>query len=40
MIWIVTDSFNIISIYKGIQHTYPFVPLPGSFPNEIFIPPF
>jgi hypothetical protein len=39
-IWVVKDSSNIISVYKGIQYTYPFVPLPAHFPNEIFNPPF
>jgi len=39
-IWILKDSSNVISVYKDIQYTYPFVPLPKDFPNEIFNPPF
>jgi hypothetical protein len=37
-IWIVKDSFNVISVYKGI-HTYPFIPLPIRFTENIFILP-
>jgi hypothetical protein len=39
IIWVLKDSANVISVYKGIQFMYPFVPLPMSFPHEIFTPP-
>ncbi len=39
--WIVKDNYDTIRVYKDLHlEYYPFVPLPGNFPNEIFIPPF
>ena len=39
--WIVKDSYDTISVYKGLTFLYyPFVGLPASFPHEIFDPPF
>jgi len=37
-IWIVKDNYDTISIYKGLQFSYPFTPLPANFPNEVFNP--
>ena len=39
-IWVVIDSCNIISVYKGLEYPYPFMPLYANFPNEIFNPPY
>ena len=40
-IWIIKDNYDTINVYKDLHlEYYPFVPLPGNFPNEIFIPPF
>ncbi len=38
-IWIVKDSFNIISIYKDVEYVYPFVPLAARFTESTFSPP-
>ena len=38
-IWIIKDNYDTIRVYKDLEFPYPFVPLPGNFPNEKFIPP-